>query len=141
MKDLIKKLEDLKGSVTIEGSDGGEGDDRGLEEGYVIKSSRNKGGFDEFGVSLDPKVLAKDLEGVADELYSARGKLRRLQDMVSGLVRGMAFGQNFLAGQDKAFSAAERAKDQMYKADFEIGQAAGNMEVLARDIKGIKRGK
>lgn len=136
MRDLIDKLRSL-GDIDVS-EEGSAGD---IDEGYQIKSSRTKGGFDEFGVSLDPKTLAADLEGVADELYSARGKMRRLQDIVAGLVRGKAFGQNFLSGQDKAFSAAERAKDSMYKTDFEIGQAAGNMEVLARDIKKIKRTK
>lgn len=113
----------------------------GLDEGYRIKTSRVKSGsFDEFGVGIDPKVLADDLIAVADELYSSRGKMRKLQEFVAGLVKGKAFGDNFLSGQDKASSQAERAKDSMYKADFEIGQAAGSMEALARDIKKIKRG-
>lgn len=142
MKDLVNRLTSFQRELENTELDGGDSSGKhDIDEGYRIKSSRAKGGFDEFGVGLDPKVLAEDLNAVADELYSARVKMRRLQDMVAGLVRGKAFGQNFLAGQDKAFSAAERAKDSMYKADFEVGQAAGSMEALARDIKNIKRGK
>jgi hypothetical protein len=128
MKKLIDRLEErTSGSTRIQLDD--------VSESFKIKTKSG----DDYGGSVDPKIFSEDLNNMAEDLYTVRGYLRGITKILRNLKNGYPSAMNFLADHAKEYAIVDRSVKSSYDLDSSIGEAARDMEVLARDIKKIKR--